>query len=247
MAKIKSERYKHVVIGMDHNLDFLKMTSHEGTANFITRLLHNSLFPCITRSTRVTNSSATLIDNIIVNQSSYLKQKSCVLISDISDHFPTVVIIDDVWPGKRRPKKVVSRDITCCKLTDLKTDLEYTDWSELLTNPNASSAYDCLMSTLSNKMDEHIPIIEKTIPVKQVLLEPWLTKGLRKCGKRQLKLYEKSLKSGNNNDLEKYKLYRSLLQKIKRNCKRDYYVNQCIKFKDNTKRLWQTINNITKK
>ena len=64
-------------------------------------------------------------------------------------------------------------------------------------------------------MDEHIPIIEKTIPVKQVLHEPWLTKGLWKCGKRQLKLYERSLKSGNNNDLEKYKLYRSLLQKIK--------------------------------
>ena len=43
MVKIKSERYKHVVIGMDHNLDFLEMTSHEGTANFITSLLHNSL------------------------------------------------------------------------------------------------------------------------------------------------------------------------------------------------------------
>ena len=58
MGKIKSDRYKNVVIGMDQNLDFLKMASHKGTKTFITSLLNNLLFPCITRPTRVTNSTA---------------------------------------------------------------------------------------------------------------------------------------------------------------------------------------------
>ena len=210
---------------MDHNLDFLKMASHKGTETFVTSLLNHSMFPCITRPTQITNSTTTLIDNIIVNQSSYIKQKSCVLLSDISDHLPTLIIIDDIWVGKCEPKRVVSGVITCCKLSALKSDLESNDWLKILTDMDVNSAYGRLMEVLSSKMDEHIAIVEKTISAKQFLREPWLTKGLQKCCKCQTKLYELSLKSGNTVDLEKYKSYRSLLQKIKCNCKKDYYIS----------------------
>ena len=120
----------------------------------------------------------TLIDNIIVNQSSYIKQKSCVLLSDISDNFPTLIIIDDIWIGKCMPKRVISREITCYKPTALKADLKSKDWSQLLTEMDVNTAYGFLMKALSDKMDEHIPIVEKTISVKQILHESWLTKGL---------------------------------------------------------------------
>ena len=36
------------------------------------------------------------------------------------------------------------------------------------------------------------------------------------------------------------------MQKIKRNCKKDYYNNKCTQFKSDTKRLWKIINNATK-
>ena len=101
-------------------------------------------------------------------------------------------------------------------------------------------------NSLQSCMDEHIPLKEITIPAKQVVCEPWLIKGLKKCGRKQLSLYESSLKSGNKDDLERYKHYRSQLQKIKRRAKIDYYNNQCLKFKNDTKRLWHTINNIIK-
>ena len=48
-----------------------------------------------------------------------------------------------------------------------------------------------------------------------MVCEPWLTKGLRKCNGKQRKLYEKAIKSGNNDLKEKYKNYRSTHQKIK--------------------------------
>ena len=56
-----------VLIGADHNLDFLKHMQHTATELFINKLLDFNMIPCITRPTRITHSSATLIDNIFVS------------------------------------------------------------------------------------------------------------------------------------------------------------------------------------
>ena len=50
-----------VLIGTDHNLDFLKPMSHKATNLFVDSLQEHSLMPCITWPTRITHSSATLI------------------------------------------------------------------------------------------------------------------------------------------------------------------------------------------
>ena len=55
------QKNKDIVIGLDHNLDFLKSDQHPGTLEFIENTLANGLIPIITRPTRVTKSSATLI------------------------------------------------------------------------------------------------------------------------------------------------------------------------------------------
>ena len=88
---------------------------------------------------------------------------------------------------------------------------------------------------------------EVVIPAKQFICEPWLTKGLLKCSKKQLTLYEKAVKSGNNDDFQNYKKYRTTLQRVKRNTKKLYYTSQCTKFKSDSKQLWHTIKNIIKK
>ena len=56
------QKNKDIVIGLDHNLDFLKSDQHLGTLEFIENTLANGLIPIITRPTRVTKSSATLIN-----------------------------------------------------------------------------------------------------------------------------------------------------------------------------------------
>ena len=48
-------------------------------------------------------------------------------------------------------------------------------------------------------------------------------------------------------DENKYKSYRNTLQKIIRIAKCECYTNQCLMFKNNTKKLWQVINSITRK
>ena len=56
-----------LILGMDHNMDFLKSDINCATHDFLNFLIDKEFYPLITKPTRITKSSATLIDNIIVS------------------------------------------------------------------------------------------------------------------------------------------------------------------------------------
>ena len=66
LAKIDKEKKFGYLLG-DFNLDLLKSEIHNPTLDFLNSLFSYSFWPLITRPTRVTSSSATLIDNIFTN------------------------------------------------------------------------------------------------------------------------------------------------------------------------------------
>ena len=59
------------------------------------------MVPCITKPTRVTKSSATLIDNIFVPLNLVPNMSSYIIIEDMSDHLPIVMILSDVEIGEK--------------------------------------------------------------------------------------------------------------------------------------------------
>ena len=66
LAKIDKEKKLGYLLG-DFNLDLLKSEIHNPTLDFLNSLFSYSFWPLITRPTRVTFSSAKLIDNIFTN------------------------------------------------------------------------------------------------------------------------------------------------------------------------------------
>ena len=63
--KLNSEKErKEGILGMDQNIDLLKSERHEATGKFLDTILLLKLWPVITRPTRITQQSATLIDNM---------------------------------------------------------------------------------------------------------------------------------------------------------------------------------------
>ena len=91
---------------MDHNLDLLKQSTHRKTQEFVECLLDRLLLPVIMKPTRISKSSATLLDNIIISeklQSSY----SCnIILSDLSDHLPCYVEINDFNAGRKEATRI---------------------------------------------------------------------------------------------------------------------------------------------
>ena len=95
MKKLTKNRNSTVICGLDHNLDFLKHTNHGVMNDFINNIIDHDLMPCIARPTRVTKSTSTLIDNILVDKQIYEEIYSGVAIHDLSDHFPCLW----TWPN----------------------------------------------------------------------------------------------------------------------------------------------------
>ncbi len=83
--------YKNVIIGTDQNFDYLKIDHQKNTEDLLNTFVSNGLIPTITKPTRITHTSATLIDNIYVSSNTNSHIQSSILCYDISDHMPILV------------------------------------------------------------------------------------------------------------------------------------------------------------
>ena len=94
IPKVKSEKKdKKLILGMDHNLNLLKSNSHTSTQKFLDIRISNGLLPTITWPTRITQQTATLIDNIFISEVLQRSFDSAILIHDISDHLPLLALM----------------------------------------------------------------------------------------------------------------------------------------------------------
>ena len=214
-----------LVMGMDHNLDLLKYSKHRPTRDFVSLNENISLVPSITRPTRITTSSATLIDNIFVNSDFVRSLKSQILINDISDHLPICTVIENVNIGLKEKKKIVTRKLTKGKLKLIQIDLQNINWDTYLeTYCDDNRDVNCVTKVLHNRICEsvnkHAPLKEVSVNIGKIKSEPWITPGIKRSSQRSKKLYQLCLKNGSTSEArETYVLYRNCLNKVKRSCK----------------------------
>ena len=71
------------------NINLFKTDNPQLTKHFL-KMMSNHLLPLIWHPTRVTSTSATLIDNIFANVTAKC-ERSAIVYSDASDHFPIAV------------------------------------------------------------------------------------------------------------------------------------------------------------
>ena len=79
----------------DFNIDLLKVNLHAKTNEFVNDVISQGFLPKITRPTRITPHSATLIDHIYSNDKMPTSQNdiSGIIITDVADHFGTFLIV----------------------------------------------------------------------------------------------------------------------------------------------------------
>ena len=70
---------------------FLKSDKHPQTQEFLELNLDSDLKSTITRPTRITTKTATLIDNTFISQRLQQRYISNILVDDISDHMPSII------------------------------------------------------------------------------------------------------------------------------------------------------------
>ena len=90
----------------DFNIDLLKSDENPHVNDFLNQMFSSSFQPLITRPTRITNSSATLIDNIFVNNLEEI-YTSGILFTDLSDHLPIFQITGNIQKKRKINRKEI--------------------------------------------------------------------------------------------------------------------------------------------
>ena len=85
-----SKEKKECYIMSDYNIDLLKDDSDRPTHDYLDLIYSHCLIPSILFPTRITEKSATIIDNILTNSDNEITTR--ILVTDITDHFPTILI-----------------------------------------------------------------------------------------------------------------------------------------------------------
>ena len=153
-----------------------------------------SLLPSITRPTRITHSTATLIDNILIDQTFSKNYKSSVLIDNISDHLPWLTALCGITSPQNRDKTVTSRDIRKKNLENLHHKLQNTDWGFLDDHLDVNSKFNTFHQHIIESIDNFCPLQEREIKYKNIRCKPWLTPGLMISMKKCKRLYKISIK-----------------------------------------------------
>ena len=243
ITKLKQTKHE-IAFGLDHNLDLLKSHSHTPTHQFLDLILEKDCIPTITRPTRITKSTATLIDNLIIGRNIFTSQKSGIILNDLSDHFPCIMTLTDMLKNKNDYTEFVSRKIDSKHINQIVDTLNI-DWTTHLGNFDTEKSFKLFHDKVNQTLESFTE--EKLIKIsnKRIIKEPWLTKGIIKASNKQLQLYKNWLQDKDNDVLyERYKQYRNGLKQIKRKAKTEFYTKQCERYKQNSKQLWRLINGV---
>ena len=123
----------------DFNINLFNHEHNNVSQEFLETLFSTSFLPLISKPTRVTNSSASLIDNIFSNIISH--PDSYIVLSDLTDHYPIVTHYTLSQSINNYDPRLFKRKVTQAKLASLVSSLEHVDWSPVYGVDDANSSY----------------------------------------------------------------------------------------------------------
>ena len=183
-------------------------------------MFSSTFYPLISKPTRVTKSSATLIDNIFVNNLDEC-HKCGILLTDLSDHLPVFQITPSLEKVNYTHCDTKNRLINETTLDRLCQDLKIEDWNDVYDKINPQDAYSCFYNKLFKLYDKNIPLTKtKNKGNSNSKKIPWVTKGILKSRRNKNKLYKKFIKNPNERNELIYKKCRNKFNKIKNAAKR---------------------------
>ena len=225
----------------DFNINLLNIESHEASSQFLDLMYSSGFFPLITKPTRITEHSATAIDNIFYNNISNISSYNGILVTDLSDHLP-IFHVHIANQNKNEDEYIFSRNM---KDTNIKRFTEITstcNWDEVLSCNDPKAAYTIFHRKIFDYYNTCFPVtkIKKGYKTRH----PWLTLGLRKSIKIKNRLFFKYKKNFSKYNETKYKIYRNKLNKLLRNAEREHYNNLLTANKLNIKKKWTVIKEV---
>ncbi len=132
-----------ILVGSDQNMDYMQIGSNAHITELFDMYLTQGIVPTATRPTRITHTSATLIDNIYVKCPRYENINSRIIVSDISDHFPVLTCMGKKSIKKQRQPLIFKQRRTGNEQIQLiENQMMTMPWHDLFHDKKVTECYD---------------------------------------------------------------------------------------------------------
>ena len=242
---VKGNRNIYVLLG-DFNLNMLNVHTHTPTTAFYNLIVSHGLTPTITKPTRISEFSSTMIDNILINTVKY-KCKATIICTDISDHYPIMLELADMKDFPLAPDyKLRTYDLS--SLAKFSKSIEKINWldfnSRCHKEKDTNLLYQDFIKIFKDNYNKSFPVKTIRRTKAQIQSPPWMTRQLIKCCKKKSTLMRLYKENQTTSAKEKFVSYRNVLKKLIKKAEKLYYSKKFDENLNNAQKTWQIINSI---
>ena len=226
---------KEVIITGDLNCNLLSNSPESHALKDLCTLLN--LAQLISKPTRVTETTETLIDVMLTTNPDLLRRSDVCEIT-ISDHFLVYCILNLKLP-KPRPTEITTRSYKNFNPETFNVDIGRVPWSTIDLFDQVDDKVDCFNNLFLGVLEQHAPL--KTFKVRHSKVSPVITPEIKLLMKQRDGLLKLARQTVNSCDWESYRvLHRDVKTKI-RQAEREYVRSEITANKENKTSIWKTV------
>lgn len=226
----------------DFNINLIRHNHDNYVKEFINLMYSHSMFPTVIKPTRVTDSSASIIDHIWTNNTSN-HAGGGILYVTISDHFPIFGIFSLTSSNKQCKLKTLTKTIINEEnMLDFKTEIGNYRWEHHDQSLSVNEEFVNYLHNFTLIYKKHFKT--KTFTIKaQHSDKPYITAAIKESIKHRHKLQKLSVKWPLTYGAL-FKRYRNTLTSTIRQAKENYYKTRLQEYSGNASKTWNVINEL---
>ena len=250
LGKLDRHKNKHIILVGDFNIDLLKYEHDNTSQTLINSTTSHGFSQVISRPTRITDHSATLIDHIYTNQVHNITNTG-IITYDISDHLATYVNI--ALYDRLNSRHMIEKKNASLEQFNFRTEnldnfanlLRDEDWDNVLNESDTQLKYDMFATTYMTHYNtafcSRAPECRKR---QRASPKPWILPWLEEACDRKNRLYAAFIAEPTVINKSKYTKMNKFIKKHINLAKRRYYKTYFTKHCSDSRKQWQMINSL---
>ena len=235
------------VVAGDININLLN-TDDVKSSTYAERFLNANFIPCINLPTRFCDTTATLIDHIMLKvPRKFIQTKVTAgnLISDISDHLPNFVLVNTkIAKNIERPYiRLFTRKKIDKFIADIpKLNSLFNTNDDQFHSSNVHDSYNEFIKNLKSILDQYFPLVK--LSRAKAKDKPFITPGIRVSLKHREMLFHKYHNNKTDTNKTAWKRYRNKLNEIIKAAEKLFYQRKLKENSENCQSLWKVFGSI---
>ncbi len=145
---------------LDANINLLKVANSKHASDYIGTIHSNGFLQLISKATRISGDSYSLIDHILC-KNFYQSYKTSTLIADISDHFINCISLPNSSKStKKQNCDRATRIFSSTNMQNFRNDLHSIRWDDVLRIHETNESFDIFWEKFITLFELHFPKIQ---------------------------------------------------------------------------------------